>query len=54
MIIIAGHVSRILIPSKLYFLIGYTEEMLSLILKRPVRLEVQTVAFKKDMVFKHV
>ena len=41
-------------PRQMYFLKGYTEEMLSYILKCPVRLEIQTVKDKKDVIFKYI
>lgn len=51
---IAGLVHRGVLPRKMYFLIGYTEELLSFWLQCPVKLELQTVADKKDVVFKYV
>ena len=54
MIIISGLVYRGIAPRKLYFLWGYTEEMLSNILKRPVKMEIQTVESRKDMFFKWI
>ncbi|XP_066246565.1 small ribosomal subunit protein uS3m [Euwallacea similis] len=51
---IGGLVYRGLIPSKMYFLIGYTEELLSYWLQCPVKMELQTVANKKDVVFKYI
>ncbi|GIY16754.1 28S ribosomal protein S24, mitochondrial [Caerostris darwini] len=54
LIIIAGIVTQSLQASKLYFLIGYTEEMLSYIFKCPVKIELQSVADKKDVVFKYI
>lgn len=53
MIILAGLVTRTVLPRKIYFLIGYTEEILSHFLKRPVKIEIQTVDHKKDMHFKY-
>ncbi|EDW24416.1 GL24137 [Drosophila persimilis] len=41
-------------PRKMYFLIGYTEELLSYWMQCPVTLELQTVADKKDVVFKYI
>jgi len=37
-----------------YFLIGYTEEMLSQWLKCPVKLEIQVVANPKDVIYKYI
>ncbi|XP_072389985.1 small ribosomal subunit protein uS3m [Diabrotica undecimpunctata] len=51
---IAGIISRAITPRKMYFLIGYTEELLSFWLQCPVKLELQTVADKKDVVFKYI
>lgn len=39
---------------KMYFLIGYTEELLSYWLQCPVTLELQTVANPKDVIFKYI
>lgn len=39
---------------KMYFLIGYTEELLSYWLQCPVSLELQTTPDKKDVVFKYI
>lgn len=39
---------------KMYFLIGYCEELLAYWLQCPVTLELQTVADKKDVVFKYI
>lgn len=54
MIILAGLVNRAIAPRKMYFLIGYTEQFLSNFLKRPVKMEIQTVQHKKDMMFKWI
>ncbi|XP_041363234.1 28S ribosomal protein S24, mitochondrial-like [Gigantopelta aegis] len=54
MIIIAGLVLQNTMPRKLYFLWGYSEELLSHYLKCPVKLEIQTVADRRDITFKYV
>ncbi|KAA0203496.1 hypothetical protein HAZT_HAZT009661 [Hyalella azteca] len=54
MIRIAGLVQRKVQPRKMYFLIGYTEELLSYWLKCPVKLELQTVATKEDAIYKYI
>lgn len=41
-------------PREVYFLIGYTEELLSAWLKCPVRLELQSTPNKTDVVYKYV
>jgi len=41
-------------PRKVYFLIGYTEELLSYWLQCPITLEIQTVADKRDVIFKYI
>ncbi|CAH8528914.1 unnamed protein product [Schistosoma rodhaini] len=41
-------------PGEVSFLIGYTEEMLSLILRCVVKLEVQMVISKNDVIFRYV
>lgn len=53
-IIIAGVVLRRIYARKYYFLIGYTEEILSYILKCPVKVEIQTIADHKEIVFKYI
>lgn len=54
MIRVAGIVVRAIPPRKMYFLIGYTEELLSYWLQCPLKLELQTVDSKKDVVFKYI
>lgn len=39
---------------KMYFLIGFSEELLAYWLQCPVTLELQTVSDKKDVVFKYI
>lgn len=51
---IAGIVHQSIQPRKMYFLIGYTEELLSYWLQCPVKLELQTVSERKDVVFKYI
>lgn len=51
---IAGIVERAIHARKMYFLIGYTEELLSHWLQCPVKLELQTVASRKDVVFRYI
>jgi small subunit ribosomal protein S24 len=51
---IAGIVQRSIHPRKMYFLVGYTEELLSFWLQCPVKLELQSVDSKSDVVFKYV
>lgn len=46
--------TRMLNPQKMYFLIGYTEEILSLLLKCIVKVELQTVESHTDMVYKYI
>lgn len=46
--------SRGLTPRKFYFLIGYAEEMLSNWLQCPTTLEIQTIADKKEVIFKYI
>jgi len=54
LIVICGLMYRGIAPRKMYFLQGYTEELLSCLLKRPVRVELQTVESRKDMIFKWI
>ncbi|KAJ8921517.1 hypothetical protein NQ315_003135 [Exocentrus adspersus] len=51
---IAGIIQRTVNPRKLYFLIGYTEELLSFWLQCPIKLELQTVAERKDVIYKYI
>lgn len=41
-------------PSKLGFLLGYSEEILSFWFQCPVKIEFQTISSAKDVVFKYV
>lgn len=54
LIIISGLVAQSVAARKMYFLQGYTEELLASVLKRPVKLEIQTVGRKKDVFFKWI
>jgi len=54
MIVVSGLVIQSLLPRKMYFLIGYTEEILSYLLKCPVKLELQTVSDRKSVIFKYI
>lgn len=51
---IAGIIRQAISPRKMYFLIGYTEELLSFWLQCPVKLELQTVTDKRDTIFKYI
>lgn len=53
-IILSGIVIQAVHPRKVYFLIGYTEEILSYILKCPVKMDIQTLDDPKKMVFKYI
>lgn len=46
--------SRGISPRKLYFLIGYAEELLSYWLQCPITLEIQTIADKREVIFKYI
>ncbi|GJQ77650.1 putative 28S ribosomal protein S24 [Trypoxylus dichotomus] len=54
MIRIAGIVRQSISPRKMYFLIGYTEELLSFWLQCPTKLELQTIADRRDVIFKYI
>lgn len=54
MIRIGAIVRQAINARKMYFLIGYTEELLSYWLQCPVTLELQTVQDKNDVVFKYI
>ena len=45
---------RAMPPAKLYFLIGYTEELLSILLKTVVKVELQTIGKMEDIIYKFV
>ncbi|XP_045449378.1 28S ribosomal protein S24, mitochondrial [Melitaea cinxia] len=51
---IAAIVRRAVSPTKMYFLIGYSEELLSTWIQCPVTLELQTVDSYKDVIFKYI
>lgn len=51
---IGGIIRRSVGARKVYFLMGYTEELLSFWLQCPVRIELQTVAEKNDVIFKYI
>lgn len=51
---IAGIVHQGINPRKMYFLIGYSEELLSYWLQCPVKLELQTTPEKTDVVYKYI
>ncbi|KAG7208256.1 hypothetical protein KM043_016602 [Ampulex compressa] len=53
MIRVAVILNQALHAYKLYFLIGYTEELLSVWLQCPVKLELLTIANKESVVFKY-
>jgi len=54
LIIIAGLISQMHPPTKVYFLKGYTEELLAHLFRRPIRIEVQTVNDVRDVHFKRI
>nr|CAG4641340.1 EOG090X0I6M [Eulimnadia texana] len=51
---IAGIIRQGILARKMYFLIGYSEELLSNWLQCPVKLELQTVPSKENVVFKYI
>lgn len=51
---VAGLIFQGIHQRKMYFLIGYTEELLSNWLQCPVKLELQTVADRKAVVYKYI
>ena len=53
-IIIGGIINQGMVPSKIYFLKGYTEEFLSHYLRRPVRIEIQTARDRSEMIIKRI
>lgn len=53
MIILSGLITRTIHPRQMYFLLGYTEEILSALLKTPVKMELQSVENKDSVIFTH-
>ena len=53
-IFISGIIHQSLLQRKLYFLIGYTEQILSYVLKCPVKMELQSTADRKALIVKYV
>ncbi|XP_055322934.1 28S ribosomal protein S24, mitochondrial [Sitodiplosis mosellana] len=51
---IAFLMRRGIAPNKVYFLIGYTEELLSSWMQCPITLEIQTIAKQEDTIFKYI
>ena len=51
---VSALVKPTVIPRKIYFLIGYSEEMLGQWLKCPVKLELQIVKDPKSIIYKYV
>ncbi len=53
-LIVCGIVCPLPSMSSIYFLTGYTEELLSHLLKHNVRMEIQCVPSKKNVIHKHI
>ena len=53
-IVISGIVHQMISPTKMYFLIGYTEQILSYILKCVVKMDFQTTPDPKALVVKYI
>ena len=51
---ISAIVRQAISPRKMYFLIGYCEELLGYWMQCPITLELQTVPDKRDVVFKYI
>ena len=51
---IAFLLRKTIAASKIYFLLGYTEELLSYWLKCPVKLEIQSINSEEDTIFKYI
>lgn len=51
---IASIMHRGISPRKMYFLIGYSEELLSNWMQCPTTLEIQTIADKKEVIHKYI
>lgn len=53
-IYLAFFVAKRIRPEKMYFLTGFTEQILSYLLKCPVKLEIQTGTNVKSMIVKYI
>ncbi|VDP31499.1 unnamed protein product, partial [Soboliphyme baturini] len=53
-IILVGIVERRISSAKMLWLIGFTEELFSLIFKQPVKMELQTIENKEEIVYKYI
>ncbi|XP_012233117.1 small ribosomal subunit protein uS3m [Linepithema humile] len=51
---ISGIITRTIVPYKIYFLTGYTEELLSYWLQCPIKVELVTTNSKQDVIFKYI
>lgn len=51
---ICGIITRNVVPYKIYFLTGYTEEFLSYWLQCPIKVELVTTNSKQDVIFKYI
>jgi len=51
---VAALIKKNLMTRKVYFLIGYSEEMLGQWLKCPVKLELQVIDNPKDVIYKYI
>jgi len=54
LIIINGICSQALLPRKYYWLIGYTEELLALLLKCPIKVDIHTAPSMKSLIYKYI
>ncbi|CAM1305948.1 MRPS24 (predicted) [Pycnogonum litorale] len=54
LIVISGIVQRSIHPRKMYFLLGYSEEMLSYLMKCPIKMEIQTTPSNTDVIHKYI
>ena len=50
-ILATGHLSQ---ADRVYWLAGYTEELLSHLLKQPVKLEIQTIDSNDELIVKWI
>lgn len=53
-IILSFMAIRGIAPTAMYFLIGYTEEILSYILKCVVKIELQTITDESELIYKYI
>ncbi len=54
LVVLTGIIDQRTMARKIYWLIGYTEELLACLLKQPVKMELQTISDREQIVFKYI